>query len=596
MPQPLDLAVTGNGGAAALIDPRARVCWMCWPGLDGDPVFCSLLDGTEPKGGYFEIALESFASSSQCYRRNTAIVETTLTDDAGNAVLVIDHMPRFARFGRNFRPPMLLRRVIPLHGRPRIKIRVRPRFGWGASAPSPRLGSNHLRWIGQDDSLRVTTDAPVGFVANETPFVLDRPVALVLTADEPLAEAPGALAKTFEDETAAYWHEWVRLLNVPFEWQEAVIRAAITLKLCAHDDTGGIVAALTTSIPEAPNTVRNWDYRFCWLRDAFFTVVALNRLGATRTMENFSRYLTGAVMAADGTALKPVYPLVPNGPIAEGTAPHLAGFLGFGPVRVGNAAALQIQNDAPGSVVMAAAMLFFDRRLPQPGDEALFRQLEPLGEAALAAALTPDAGIWEYRGRARVHTFSAAMCWAAADRLARIADVLGLADDAARWRERAQPLRAEILRRAWTGKHIGESLDADGLDASLLLLPEIGLLPPSDSRFVATVEAIQRDLARDNLILRYAEADDFGAPDTAFTVCSFWLVDALHAVGRTAEARALFERLLSLRNHVGLLSEDVDARTGTLWGNFPQSYSQVGLILSAMRLSRSWEEGFWRAW
>lgn len=596
MHQPLDLAVAGNGSVAALVDRSGRLVWLCWPRLDGDPVFCALLDGAAPESGFCGVALDDQVESTQHYRRNTAVVETTLTDASGNALMLIDHVPRFTRFGRGFRPSIFIRRIVPLAGRPRIRIQARPSFGWGTTRVTPRLGSNHLRWIGPEESLRLTTDAPVGFVAAETPFVLDRPIAMVLTADEPLTEAPGLLAKTFEDETTAYWHEWVRLLNVPFEWQQAVIRAAITLKLCAHDDTGGIVAALTTSIPESPGTPRNWDYRFCWLRDAFFTVVALNRLGATRTMENFSRYLTGAVMAADGTALKPVYPLVPNGSIAEADAPNLAGFLGNRPVRVGNAAALQVQNDAPGSVVMAAAMLFFDQRLPKPGDVALFRQLETLGEAALAAALTPDAGIWEYRGRARVHTFSAAMCWAAADRLARIADVLNLPDDAARWRAHAVPLRAEILRRAWTGTHLGESLDGAGLDASLLLLPEIGLLPPTDPRFVATVEAIQQGLTRENLVMRYAEADDFGAPDTAFVVCSFWLVDALHAIGRTAEARALFERLLGLRNHVGLLSEDADVRTGQLWGNFPQSYSQVGLILSAMRLSRSWEEGFWRAW
>jgi hypothetical protein len=601
MPQPLDLAVVGNGTVGALIDPRGRVGWMCWPILDGDPVFCALLDGEQPAAGFMDVTLAGHTGGKQRYRRNTAVVETELHADDGARLCIIDHVPRFPRFGRSFRPPMLVRRLLPLAGRPRISIRIRPRFGWGAESPAPRVGSNHLRWVGSHDSLRVTTDAPVGFVAGETRFVLDRPVALVLTLDEPLAEPPGRLAQSFEEETTSYWHEWCRLLNVPFEWQDAVIRAAITLKLCANDDTGGIVAALTTSIPEAASTGRNWDYRFCWLRDAAFTVQALNRLGATRTMENFCRYLTGAVLADAGSGLKPVYPLVPNGPIEEREATALAGFMRHGPVRVGNAAALQTQNDVFGSVVMAAEKMFFDARLPQPADEALFRQLEPVADAAVAAALTPDAGIWEYRGRARVHTFSAAMCFAAADRLARIAGRLGLAPDAARWRARAAPLREEILRRAWNGSRFTESLDGTanaggGLDAALLLLPELGLLAPHDPRFVATVEAIARELGRDGLVLRYTEPDDFGAPDTAFLVCGFWLADALAAIGRIEEARALFERLLSLRNHVGLLSEDADWASGQLWGNFPQTYSQVGLILSAMRLSRSWEDGFWRAW
>ena len=601
MTQPLDLAVIGNGTVGALIDRTARIGWMCWPVLDGDPVFCALMDGDAPTGGFLDVVLAGQRASTQRYRRNTAIVETELEAEDGARLRVIDHVPRFPRFGRSFRPPMLVRRLEPLAGRPRISIRMRPRFGWGAEVPVPRVGSNHLRWQGIQDAIRLTTDAPVGFVASETRFVLDRPLALVLTADEPLAEPPGRIAQAFEDETTAYWHEWCRLLNVPFEWQEAVIRAAITLKLCANDDTGGIVAALTTSVPEAPSTARNWDYRYCWLRDAAFTVQALNRLGATRTMENFCRYLIGAVLADGPAGLKPVYPLVPNGPIEEREATALAGFQGFGPVRVGNAAALQTQNDAYGSVVMAAEKMFFDARLPQPGDEALFRQLEPVGEAALAAALTPDAGIWEYRGRARVHTFSAAMCFAASDRLARIAVRLGLHQDAARWRTRANPLREEILRRAWNGTRFTESLDGTpaaggGLDAALLLLPELGLIAPSDPRFIATVDAVAQELGRDGLVLRYTEPDDFGAPHTAFLICGFWLADALAAIGRTTEARVQFERLLGLRNHVGLLSEDADWGTGQLWGNFPQTYSQVGLILSAMRLSRSWEEGFWRAW
>jgi GH15 family glucan-1,4-alpha-glucosidase len=602
MPQPLDLAVIGNGTIAALIDPRGRVGWMCWPTLDADPVFCALLDGGDPEAGFMDVALAGETAFRQRYRRNTAIVETQLDAADGSAITITDHVPRFDRFGRPFRPPVLVRRIEPRAGRPRVAIRIRPRFAWGAEAPVPRRGSNHLRWLGTSEAIRVTTDAPVGFVAAETTFVLDRPLSLVLTADEPLAEPPARLAHGFEEETTAYWHEWCRLLHVPFEWQEEVIRAAITLKLCANDDTGGVVAALTTSIPEAPGSTRNWDYRFCWLRDAALTVLALNRLGATRTMENYCRYLTGAVLADAARGLRPVYPLVPNSPISEHNAVHLAGFLGHGPVRVGNQAAEQVQNDAYGSVVIAAEPMFFDARLPNPADAALFRQLEPVADAAVTAALTPDAGIWEYRGRARVHTFSAATCFAASARMARIAARLGLADDAARWRARAVPLREAILDRAWNGSRFTESLDAaannagGGLDASLLLLPELGLLPPSDPRFVATVDAVASELTRNGLVMRYSEPDDFGAPETAFLICSFWLVDALAATGRDAQARALFERLLALRNHVGLLSEDADPATGQLWGNFPQSYSQVGLILSAMRLSRSWEEGLWRAW
>nr|WP_314072991.1 glycoside hydrolase family 15 protein [uncultured Roseococcus sp.] len=597
MAQPLDLAAIGNGTVAALVNGEGRVSWMCWPRLDGDPIFCGLLDGTEPEGGFCEVSVTRFASSKQRYRRNTAILETELSDDRGNTLRITDHMPRFRRFGRMFRPPMLVRRIEPVTGRPRIRLRVRPRFGWGEEAPSGRSGSNHIRYVGEAGTLRVTTDAPLGFVMGETEFALDRPISMLLGQDDTVDGATARIAREFEDETASYWEDWVRGLSVPFEWQDAVIRAAITLKLCAHDDTGGIVAALTTSIPEAPGTARNWDYRFCWLRDSHFTVMALNRLGATRTMEGYINYIIGAVLEQE-PMLKPVYPLVPNGPIDEWIATSLKGFRGDGPVRVGNAAAIQVQNDVWGSVVLASAMMFFDRRLPSPGDEALYRRLVPIGDRAEQAALTPDAGIWEYRGRARIHTFSAAMCWGAVDRLGRIAAHLGLKEEAADWKRRADRLKDAILDGAWNASSgaLQEVFGGEGLDAALLLLPEIGLLPPSDPRFVATVEAIERELMRDGLLLRYGLPDDFGVPDTAFLVCSFWLVDALHSIGRKEDARKLFEKILSLRNHVGLLAEDVEPKTGQLWGNFPQTYSQVGLILSAMRLSRSWEDGFWRAW
>jgi len=597
MPQPLDLGAIGNGTMAALVSREGRVSWMCWPRLDGDPVFSSLLDGHDPQGGFADIVMRGMQKAEQRYRVNTAILETELTDAQGNRLRITDTMPRFRRFGRTFRPPMLVRRIEPLAGRPHIQLRIRPRFAWGEEVPRGRAGSNHIRFVGSLDTLRVTTDAPLGFVLSETEFALDRPIAMLIGPDDTVDGATARVAREFEDETAEYWQDWVRGLSLPFEWQEEVIRAAITLKLCAHDDTGGIVAALTTSIPESQGSARNWDYRFCWLRDSHFTVMALNKLGATRTMENYIGYLTGAVLEQGGP-LRPVYPLVPNAPIDEWEAKALSGFEGHAPVRVGNAAAEQVQNDVWGSVVMAAAMLFFDHRLPYRGDEALYRRLVPLGNSAEAAALTPDAGIWEYRGRARIHTFSAAMCWAAVDRLGRIATQLGLAEEAADWRRRSERLRAAILDGAWSESlgALQEVFGGEGLDAALLLLPEIGLLPPTDPRFIATVEAIERDLMRDGLLLRYSLPDDFGVPDTAFLVCSFWLVDALAAIGRTGDARALFERILALRNHVGLLSEDVDTRNGRLWGNFPQSYSQVGLILSAMRLSRSWEEGFWRAW
>jgi GH15 family glucan-1,4-alpha-glucosidase len=266
----------------------------------------------------------------------------------------------------------------------------------------------------------------------------------------------------------------------------------------------------------------------------------------------------------------------------------------MGPVRIGNQAYEHFQNDVYGSVVMAATQMFFDQRLNQPGTMRIFERLENIGEQALRVWDKPDAGLWEFRTFARVHTFSAAMCWAACDRLARIARQMRLDPRAGYWQSHADRIREAVLERSWNAK-IGSFVDAfDGadLDASLLLLLHLGFLRGDDPRYVATVEAVEKRLKRGDFLLRYASADDFGIPENAFTVCTFWYIDALAAIGRRDEARALFEKILARRNHVGLLSEDLDPRTGELWGNFPQTYSMVGLITSAMRLSKPWEEAF----
>jgi GH15 family glucan-1,4-alpha-glucosidase len=491
---------------------------------------------------------------------------------------------------------MLVRRIEPIAGNVRLKVRIRPTYDHGAVAAQPIPGSNHIRYVSPGLTVRVTTDMPVTFLLQEVEFILDRPLNFFVTPDESLPEKPDAFARLILEETTAYWQAWVRGLAVPFDWQDAVIRAAITLKLCSFEDSGGIIAALTTSVPESADSGRNWDYRFCWLRDAFFTVNALNRLGATRTMENYIRYLLAAVLGQDGAPMLPLYPIVPGSSVTEIEAPALKGFRGMGPVRIGNAAATQRQNDVYGSLILATSQMFWDSRLPSPGGTDLYRLLKPIALRAAKDALKPDAGIWEFRGRQRIHTFPAAMCWAALHRTALIARRVGQEADAIDLQARAAALRQEILRRALhpEGWFAG-SFDGEEIDASLLLLPEIGFVAASDERFARTVRTVEKRLLRNGFVMRYDEADDFGPPDCAFLVCTFWYIDALSATGRREEALALFENILARRNHVGLLSEDVEPRNGTLWGNFPQTYSMVGLILSAMRLSKSWEEGLWGA-
>ncbi|MFY8043329.1 MAG: glycoside hydrolase family 15 protein, partial [Rhodoferax sp.] len=350
--------------------------------------------------------------------------------------------------------------------------------------------------------------------------------------------------------------------------------------------------AMTTSIPEAPDSGRNWDYRYCWLRDAFFVVRALNSLSEVGTMEDYLRWLHDVVRGSDGGHIQPLYGIGLEKYLPERVVPDLPGYRGMGPVRVGNQAYEHQQHDVYGNVVLGAAQAFYDHRLFRRSGHADFHALEMVGHRAWALHDQPDAGMWELRTRARVHTSSSLMCWAACDRLAKVANLLQLPDRAQLWLDRAKIIRDRILLLAWNPKRQSfvESFDGQHLDASVLLMAEVGFINPKDPRFVSTVAALETHLCDGPFMRRYEEADDFGVPQTTFNVCAFWRIDALARLGRTEQAREIFESMLSCRNPAGLLSEDIELGTRELWGNFPQTYSMVGIINGATRLSRPWDD------
>jgi GH15 family glucan-1,4-alpha-glucosidase len=592
-PASLDLALIGNCAIGALVDANARIVWCCMPRFDSDPVFHALLDSGSGVGqdGTFAVELEGAVRSEQRYDPGTAIVRTTLFDAQGQSIEVIDFAPRFMTRDRLFHPAQLVRRIRPLSGRPRVRLIVRPRSEWGTVKPSITRGSNHLRYISPTAVLRLTTDAPLTYVIDETWFSLHAPLSLLLGPDETLSGGIAETARDFEEQTGQYWREWTRRLAVPLEWQEAVIRAAITLKLCQYGDTGAIVAAMTTSIPEAPHSQRNWDYRYCWLRDAFFVVRALNSLAEVGTMEEYLRWVHDVVRGAEGGHVQPLYGVGLERALPEQMLGHLSGYRGMGPVRVGNQAFEHFQHDVYGNIVLGAAQAFHDHRLLRRADVHDFAALEPMGERAWLLHDQPDAGMWELRTRSRVHTSSSLMCWAACDRLSKIALVLGLRERAGVWAERAQTIQKKILANSWSEerKAFVESFGGRDLDASVLLMAEVGFINPRDPRFVSTVDALETSLCDGPYMRRYEAPDDFGRPETAFNVCSFWRIDALARIGRIEQAREIFETLLSKRNHVGLLSEDLVPSTGELWGNFPQTYSMVGIVNGAVRLSKPWD-------
>ncbi|HEV3239182.1 MAG TPA: glycoside hydrolase family 15 protein [Casimicrobiaceae bacterium] len=588
----LALGVIGNCAFNALIDGRGRIVWCCLPRPDGDPVFSALLADSGATRGSFAVELEGLAEARQTYVANTAILQTELVDVQGNAVRITDFAPRFYDRGRMFRPLLLVRRIVPIAGRPQIRIVLSPTFAYGATEPVLTRGSNHVRYVHATQALRLTSDTPLTYVLDATSHLLDRPANLLFGVDETLGSGIGETARDFEERTAHYWQHWVRALAVPLEWQDAVIRAAITLKLCTYEETGAILAAMTSSIPEAPGTERTWDYRYCWLRDAFFVIRALNGISEVATMESYLRYLFNVVHTATAQGhLQPVYGIGLDADLGERSVAALPGYRGIGPVRIGNQAYEHRQHDVYGHAVLASTQAFFDRRLLRPAGHDDFARLEWLGEQAFALFDQPDAGIWELRTRSDVHTSSAIMCWAACDRLAKIAAHLGLTQRASTWSARGDALRAAILERAWSEKRRAfvATFGGNALDASVLLMSEVNLVSPDDPRWRQTLNAIRDELKHGDHLFRYRSADDFGIPKMAFTACTFWYVDALVRAGATEEARDLFEGLIESRNPLGLLSEHIDPVTRELWGNFPQTYSMVGIINGATRLTRRWE-------
>jgi len=588
----LELWPVGNCQVSGLIDSRAGLVWGCVPRVDGDPAFCALMNGHSQNVGVWRFELEGQVSATQRYERNTPILVTRLEAEDGSAVEISDFCPRFERNGRMYRPVAFIRIVRPVAGAPRLKVTLKPMRDYGASLAETTNGTNHIRYLTTGQALRLSTDAPIGYILDQRTFRVESDQHFFLGPDEPFSGNIRSEVRRMEAQTRKYWQLWVRSLATPFEWQEEVIRCAITLKLCQHEETGAIVAALTTSIPEAPHSERNWDYRYCWIRDSYYTVQALNRLGALDVLEKYLAYLRNIVDNAKGGQIQPLYSVMGVAELDEVTAPYLSGYRDMGPVRRGNAAYKQIQHDCYGQIVLPTVQGFLDKRLLRMADERDFESLEEVGEKAWEMYDKPDAGLWEFRTRQETHTYSAVMSWAACDRLAIAAQYLGKPDRETMWRNRADTIRARIETAAWKengeGGHFGASFESDYLDASLLQLIDLRFVDPSDERIQRTFEMIEKDLRRGEHMLRYAAEDDFGAPETAFNICTFWLIEALSYMDRMDEARELFCTMLGHRTASGLLSEDMDFKTGELWGNFPQTYSLVGVINCAGILSNPW--------
>jgi GH15 family glucan-1,4-alpha-glucosidase len=582
-----NLAVIGNCQFSALVHHSGAIVWSCLPRFDSEPVFSTLLD--QEDGGTFRISPAEGGAGTQRYQPNTNILETTFHTPTGS-FRVIDFAPRFIQFDRAFRPTQLIRIVEPIEGTPRISVVCDPRLGWSKAKPTAVTGSHHVRFEGFASQLRLTTDIPISYLGGQ-PFSLTGRHHFILSWGTPVEEPLPPLCERFMTETSRYWQRWVKQCDVPPFFQQEVIRSALTLKLHCFDDTGAIIAAMTTSIPESPGSGRTWDYRYCWLRDSYYVLHAFGLLGHFEEREQFVQYLLNVAGGAVGLDLAPLYRIDGAENLEESILDHWPGYENEKPVRIGNGAATHSQHDIFGEMVLALSPIFLDERFTDERSPATLKLIEALARKAVSLAGVPDAGIWEYRTEWKPQTFSSLMCWAAADRMARVAErqVPALVEE---FRTAADRIHAEIVARAWNpakGSFVGH-YDGEDLDASLLQMAHLRFLPADDPKLVGTVETIQRELDRDGWLQRYALNDGFGEPTVAFVICTFWLIEALAAIGRKDEARAVFSRVHKTMSPLGLLSEDFDTRDSRMWGNFPQTYSHVGLIHAAFTASPPWSE------
>lgn len=579
-----DYALLGDCQSAALVGPTGSMDWLCLPRFDSDACFAALL-GTEDNG-FWKIAPTSpIRSVRRAYRDGTMTLETELTTDEGTVSLI-----DFMAVGEATAD--VVRLVVGKSGEVPMRMELALRSGYGTAVPWVRAIPGGIQAVTGPDLFRLTTPVPLRGVALRTlgdfvvrageriPFVLDWAPSNVVP---PLPVDPEAAFARCE----AFWTEWSSRAKVDGPYAAIVKRSLLTLKALTYAPTGGIVAAPTTSLPEEIGGVRNWDYRFCWVRDATFTLYALLNAGYTEEACAWRDWLLRAAAGAP-SQLQILYGIAGERRLVEIELPWLAGYEGSKPVRIGNKAAEQVQLDVYGELMDT---LHLSREAGLPPNDAAWAFQRALVTHLETAWTQPDSGIWEVRGPQRHFTHSKVMCWVAFDRAVKAIEKWGVTGPLDRWRLARDAVHADICANGFDAQqnsfvqHYGSTL----LDASLLMMPLVGFLPPTDPRMVGTVNAIERALVRDGLVQRYLpdpQVEGLPGGEGAFLACSFWLADALVQLGRIDDARALFERLIGLANDLGLLSEEYESSSRRMLGNFPQALSHVALVNTALNLSR----------
>lgn len=579
-----DSGLIGNCSFIAHIQKNTNISWLCMPRFDSDFLFGGILD--KEKGGEFTVLPESGEfESTQAYLENTNILETEIQAQEGR-YKVTDFAPRFKNYDRYFRPLMLIRKIQPISGFPKIRIKCRPVADRGTIQLKGTPGSNHIQFRNSEQEVRLTTNGSLSFILDEKSFVLNRPIYLVFTYGRPLEAPIESTAEQFLQATTEYWHQWVKSTSIYNFHQRLVLRSALILKIHQFEDTGAIIAASTTSLPESPGSTRNWDYRYCWIRDSYYTLTCFNSIGHFEELEKYFDYIQNLPTVQD-SRYQPLYSITGDWFLSEEIS-SLDGYLGNKPVRFGNQAYTHVQNDLYGQVLVSLLPLYSDSRFTakersysEPIIMNLLNKIEQTMEEK-------DAGLWEFRNLAQEHCYTFLFHWAGASAAIKIANRLKNEE----MHRKATELKAAAAKKIEAcylpdRKAYAQAIGVTHMDASTLQLITMGYFGDDIERANNHLKALESELlAKDYLFYRYKHQDDFGVPETTFLICAFWYIEALACVNRLDEAVEGFETLIKYCNHLHLFSEDVDQASGSQWGNFPQAYSHVGLMNAAFRIGR----------
>ncbi len=586
----LDYGLIGNGQINALISNQGSLDWCCMPTFDSPSVFGAILD--KEVGGTFRIEPQDVYGTEQTYLKNTVILETSFFSHQG-AFNLIDFMPRYHLTDGMYKPMEIHRLVEVTHGEPKATIIFQPRMNYGRGETVLSQEEGAIVASCGDKRIYLYSNIDLEAILRQEPVLLPQGTYFVLSYQSPLPNVGAEYVLEQFRRTTRFWRNWVKHCYLPPSYQSELIRSALTLKLLVYEDTGAIIAAPTTSIPEIVGEPRNWDYRFCWLRDSYFIVNALMKLSQFEELEGFIGYLKSILMPrlTEGQEpmlehLRPLYSIHGRPVPDEEFLDHWRGFADSPPVRIGNGATTHFQNDIYGELVQALYPMFFDQRIVREDMETLWQIILHLVELAIDKFPEEDNGIWEFRNARRHYTFSKLMCWVGVDRGVRIAKHLSK-PEAKRWAQMRQWMRTDILSQAWNPsvQAFTQSYGSPHLDASTLLMPVYGFISAKDPRMKSTILESERRLMDNGLAFRYTNEDDFGCPKNAFTICTFWMIDALAQAGENKKAQYYFDNILQYANHLGLFSEDIDPKTGEQTGNFPQGYTHVAIINTAMRLN-----------